>query len=107
MKPTKPSYTETYFNGTARKLLLENEGEKALYKIVSYISANFTTAGVINCKALKPSRAITKNLGIRTRTTFELLMQKHDHAYSVFKFKRKYHVCVIMKCNSVLPGMAY
>ena len=65
--------------------------QKALYKTVVFISASTFGAGGTNCKALKPSRAITRNPGVRT-SNFELLMLEHDLAYSVGEFRRKY-VC--------------
>ena len=40
---------------------------------------------------VKPFRAITRNLGVRTNH-FELLMLKHDLAYSAHEFRTKY-VC--------------
>ena len=67
-------------------------GEKALQKIVAFISANTTGAVGTNCKALKPSRAATKNPGSGDKSNFELLMQKHACAYSACESRRKY-VC--------------
>ena len=63
-------------------------GQKAMQKTVVFISANTFGAGGANCQALKPSRAITRNLGVRTNN-FELLMQKHEQAYSAREFGRK------------------
>ena len=58
-------------------------------KIVVFISANTAGAGGTNCRALKPSTAITRNLGVRTNN-FELLMLIQDRAYSVCEFRRNY-----------------
>ena len=79
--------------------------QNALSKIVVFISANTLGAGDKNCKSttVKPSRAITRNLVVWTNH-FELLMLKHDLAYFVYEFTKKYGMCVIMKCNAVLPG---
>ena len=49
-------------------------------RIVILISANISGAGGTNRKALKPSRAITKDPG-PDANIFKLLMLTHDRAY--------------------------
>ena len=57
-----------------------------------------------NCQTLKDPESLQ---GIRGPSTnnFELLMQKRGRAY--FACESEGSMCVIMKCNMVLPGMAY
>ena len=43
--------------------------------------------------------------GGRDTNNFELLMLKHDQAYSAGELKES--MCVIIKCNTVLPCMAF
>ena len=54
-------------------------------------------------KGTKPSIATTKNLEIRTNN-YELLMLKHDRAYSACESRS---MCMLIKRNTILPGMAY
>ena len=49
-------------------------------RIVILIAANISGAGGTNRKALKPSRAITKDSG-PDANIFKLLMLTHDRAY--------------------------
>ena len=62
--------------------------QKASQQIV-FFSANICGAGGTNCKELHPSRATSRNPEIRTNN-FELLMLKHDRAYSACEFRRNY-----------------
>ena len=65
------------------------KGQKALEKIVAFISAHTSAASSTNRQELKPSKAITRTLGVRMNN-FELLMLNHDRAYITCEFKRKY-----------------
>ena len=67
------------------------KGQKALEKIVVFISVNTSAASSTNRQELKPSKAITRTPGVRMNN-FELLMLNHDRAYITCEFKRKY-VC--------------
>ena len=61
--------------------------QKALQKIVVLFLLIIPVRAVQNYKlqSTKPSKNITMNTGIQTQNNFELLMQKHDRAYSVFQ----------------------
>ena len=76
---------------------------KALWKFVAFISANVTGAVGTNRKALKPSRTITKNPEFGTLTTASCLCK----TVPIVRVNLEESTCVIMKCSSVVPGMAH
>ena len=83
--PTQPSHTKTNFKWHCAKALIGEEGAKSI--VENCFSVSTFGAGGTNCKAVKSSRAITRNPGVQTQTTFELLMQKHDRAYFACEFR--------------------
>ena len=98
-----PSHSKPYL-----KLLCESFNQrirgKRQCRIVILISANIFGAAGTNRKALKPSRAITRDPG-SWRKHFWVANANSWPCLSEYGLGKKY-MCVIMKCNTVITAVA-